>query len=596
MILYLEVSSNKIGILQQLNGEFMFEFGNSSYDNNIRSLIYGYSTVISDPNGQLVLDSTVVSNLSEALGAERTVGEGEDARTVQDKTFTFTLNSNLKWNDGTFVTADDYIFTLLWNASSQFAGAGASTTLGEFLVGYADYSGAEDATAVYFKGVKKLSDNVFSLTVDGENLPYFYELSTVLVTPYPMHVFAPQASIISDANGSKLSANAFDNLNTILGPNGYRFNPAVTCGPYKFVSFKNQVVVLQKNLLFAGDYTGQKPSIDNIIVKWINQDTDVDQVIAGAVDLVSGVIEGSKIEAAKESATVNPVSYLRNGYGQISFATDFGPTKDINVRTALAYLLNRQEFLTTILEGYGAVVNGEYGLSQWMYQEKQSEVESKLVNYTLNPAKANEYLDKTEYKFEKDGVTPFNASKATVGSGYYRYNAQKQVLQINHFGTTQNKVTDLIETQWKANTQLAGIKFTIEKGGFDALLTNYYFGYELKPEERKFHSFNLATGFTAIYDPYYSYHTDFLNTWMNSNQLSDPALDQLMESMRQLRPDQTEEFADIWLQYQIRWNQLLPNIPLYSNEYFDVVSKRVTGYEVTSLWEWGYALVYADVQ
>jgi peptide/nickel transport system substrate-binding protein len=66
--------------------------------------------------------------------------------------------------------------------------------------------------------------------------------------------------------------------------------------------------------------------------------------------------------------------------------------------------------------------------------------------------------------------------------------------------------------------------------------------------------------------------------------------------LRQLRPDQTTEFADLWLQYQIKWNELLPNIPLYSNEYFDVVSKRVTGYEVTSLWEWGYALLYADVQ
>lgn len=36
----------------------------------------------------------------------------------------------------------------------------------------------------------------------------------------------------------------------------------------------------------------------------------------------------------------------------------------------------------------------------------------KLNQYTLNVTKANEVLDKTDYKFEKDGKTPWSADKA----------------------------------------------------------------------------------------------------------------------------------------------------------------------------------------
>jgi peptide/nickel transport system substrate-binding protein len=309
--------------------------------------------------------------------------------------------------------------------------------------------------------------------------------------------------------------------------------------------------------------------------------------------LVAGVVQGAKIEKAKNSDQADYVSYKRNGYGMIAFANDFGPTANNKVRQALAYLIDRNTFLVNILGGYGALVNGEYGLSQWMYTTQAALVEEKLTNYTFNVEKANELLDATEWVFEADGVTPWDATKAA--DGYWRYNAAGEVLQINHLGTTNNPITDLIGTEWPMGLNQAGVKFTIEWQDFNALLNNYYYGYELPEGERKFHSFNLATGFTAVYDPYYSYHSDFLGTWQNATQTNDPLIDFLTEKMRFLDPEDKETYAAYWLEYQIRWNELLPVIPIYSNEYFDIFNVRVKGLATTPTYGWARAVLDVTV-
>ena len=312
-------------------------------------------------------------------------------------------------------------------------------------------------------------------------------------------------------------------------------------------------------------------------------DTDYEQVIAGEIDILPGVIEGTKIEAARSSGTVNLSSYLRNGYGLLAFACDFGPVADENVRWALAYLIDRNTVCDYVLGGYGGIVQAAYGYAQWMYEYAGEDLESELTAYNLNVEKANEYLDKTEWIYEADGVTPFDASKATADSGYYRHNAAGEKLTINHMGTDGNSVTDIIEIQYSANAPLAGIDFTVTKSDFNALLDNFYYGYELG-EDRYYHSFNLANNFDVYYDPYYSWHSDYAGTWQNSCQLVDDELDAAIIAMRTATTD--DEYVDAWLDFEIRWQQLMPEIPLYSNEYFDLTYMTVQGLETTPFASW----------
>lgn len=552
----------------EITGDFVAGFSSSSYDVWVRTLINGYETYSATPDNKFVLNKTVVKKVSTTEDADG------------NKTYTFDIHKDLKYNDGSKVTAEDYVFYFLWFASPLWTEAGASSTVGEGLIGYEAYLKGE---ADRFKGVKLLGNYKFSITIDKEELPYFYEVLYATAMPIPKHVWAPDATIDQNDDGAKLvSENLKDDFSRIASQE--RFNPTVTAGPYKFVSFGNGTVTVKANEHFKGTYEKKLPQLEYVIIRTIAQDTDVDQVILGDVDAVTGVIEGEKIEKAKAADTTDVNYYARNGFGGVFMHCDFGPTKDAKVRHALAYLIDRDEIIFNVLGGYGSVTNGYYGLAQWMYEDNKAKIDA-FPHFTRNIEKANQLLDETEWKYEADGTTPFDPKKAENGN-YYRYNQNKEMLAIHHFGTENNNVTDNVEIQFKANAHLAGIKWDIARGDFDALLKLYYYAFQLEPEERYYHTFNLATNFGAAFDPYYSFHSDWIGTWYNSEQLSDPELDEIMIKMRRLASTDLETFSKYWLEFQERWYELLPCIPLYSNEYYDVFRKEVKGFNTTPFADW----------
>lgn len=571
----IEASGTLVVGSPEISGNFVSGFGSSAYDVWVRDLINGYGTYAVTPGGDIVLDETVVKELKTELDDDG------------NKIYTFEIHKDLKWNDGEKITAKDYVASILWGANPLWTEAGASSSTGEGLVGYTAYLKGE---ADRFPGVKLISDYKFSVTIDKEELPYFYEILYASVGPLPVHSWCPGAEIDQNDDGAKLVKDDIEEEYVRIASQE-RYNPTVTCGPYKFISFGNSTVTVKVNEHFKGTYDGKLPQLEYVIIRSIPQDTDVDQCINGDVDAVTGVIEGEKIEKAKAAATTDVQFYARNGFGGVFIHCDFGPTADSNVRHALAYLIDRDEVISNVLGGYGSVTNGYYGLAQWMYEDNKAVIDA-FPHFTLNPARANEYLDKTEWKYERDGSTPFDAEKAKAG-GYFRYNSSGEKLAIHHFGTEDNVVTDNVEIQFKANAHLAGIDWDIAIGDFDALLDFYYYAYELEPSERYYHTFNLATNFGTAFDPYYEFHTDWLGTWYNSCQVNDAELDDIMIRLRGVDPAEKDTFSAIWLEFQQRWYDILPTIPLYSNEYYDVFRKEVKGFNTTPFVTW--AEVICDI-
>lgn len=567
----------------------MAGFGNSAYDVWVRDLIFSYGTYATTPLGEIVLNETVVKTVATATDT-----------TTGDKTYTFVLHEDLLWSDDQPIKARDYVFGILMSASKEWVSAGASSSAGDSLVGYADYRAGTTSADVRFKGVKLLGDYSFSVTISGTKLPYYYETVYASFGPMPMHVLAPAGtSIDSNADGAKVGAGNFALLADVAKIGGYRYAPTVTSGPYKFVSFVNQVVTLVKNDNFKGNYAGKTPTIQNIIIKRVNQTLDVDLVISGEIDLVTGVIEGSKIQAAQAAASTATQYYSRNGYGLVAMQAHFGPTMDYKVRQAIAYLTDRQYVTDVVLDGYGSIVYSEYGLAQWMYVQSEDWVDANINKYAFSVTQANAALDQSAYKFEANGTTPFDASKATAGSNYFRHNAAGEQLVIRHFGTENNEVTTSLQAKYEINMQLAGIKYDITIGDFATLLDHYYYSYELDLADKKYHIFNLATNFSVAYDPYYSWHSDWLGTWQNAHQLEDsptnPAaplatgektLDELTAALRTVEPGNTTAYLALWKEYQLRWNKLIPNVPLYSNQYYDVFDAKLKGVETTPFWNW----------
>ena len=66
--------------------------------------------------------------------------------------------------------------------------------------------------------------------------------------------------------------------------------------------------------------------------------------------------------------------------------------------------------------------------------------------------------------------------------------------------------------------------------------------------------------------------------------------------MKKIPSDDKEAWLDKWVEYQKRWNELLPNIPLYSDQYHDFYSNKIKGYEPDGLWAWESAILYSWIE
>lgn len=663
-----------VGATGQLNGHFISGFSNSSYDVWVRNLLYDYGTVATDQNGMFEFNKTV-------LDGDPEITKGEDG----SKTYTFKIKDGLKYNTGEAITAKDYVFDILFATSPEWAKVGASSSAYMDLLGYEAYNSGESKV---FQGVKLIDDMTFSVTINPEVLPYFYEKAVVAVGPSPMFRFAPGLDIGDDGQSLKLAdgteltdeqkktyidnlsveiknaeeaikaaeedykaeqqaakdkgepltaeddkaqadkvaklqekvdalkaqladfeaGNIADAASTLLlsgaydVKNTYRFAPDVTSGSYEFVQFENQSALLQLNKNYAGNFQGKKPTIPRVEVRYVNDKLSVDMVLNGEIDIAPGEIQGEKIEKAKANPDkAGMVDYKRNGYGQLSFHVDMEPVNHKEVRQAIAYLMDRNEFVQQILGGYGEVGQGEYGLSQWMYVAKGEEFLKKIEErdsvYNLDTDKANALLDQTDYKFEADGTTPWDKAKAAElaqkdgeNFNYWRYNSAKKPLSILHAAGSE-EVGNVIAGQLTPNGRLAGLQYIVKMIDFNTLLDNYYNESQTPAEERTYQAYSLATGFVPVFDPYYSYHSDLFGTWMNSNQVQDPVVDKIIMEMRQIDPEDTDKYAEKWVEYQLWWNDYLPNIPLYANQYFDIFSSRVEGLSTTPDWDWSMDIV-----
>jgi peptide/nickel transport system substrate-binding protein len=557
-----------VGYGAPADGEFIDGFGNSAYDLTIKTLLHDFNGPFYITEfGELDVNPTVLVDYSTSVD-----GDG-------NKTYSFIIHEDLLWSDGSQITASDYVASMLWAASPQWMEAGAYSAAGMELVGWEAYN---DGDVDYFAGVQLLGDFQFSLTIDAAELPYFGEYGFVSASPMPLHVWAPGISVISDANGASFSGDILDAATRITETE--RFAPTVVCGPYTFVSFSNNIVTLQRNPHFKGDHEGRKPTIEFIQQIEVSDATDVDQLFAGEVDYLPEEIMGGKIERVKAEPGFAAHSFLRNGYGVMNFSLDWGPTADQNVRWAIACLVDRNALLDQILFGYGGLIDTEAGEAQWMYQMKRAELQETLIPIALSVDRANGYLDRTEWVFEADGSTPFDASQANSDGTYLRHNAAGEVLTINH-AAANAEIGAVLEIEFLRNTPLAGINYNFDNPEFTVVLDQYYYAFELPDEERMYHTFSMGTGFGVPFDPYYSWHSDLNGTWMNPV-FSDEKMDELIINLRRTEPGDNATFLARWFDYVVYWNEILPAFPLYANEYFDLHSARVQGVNTNPFQSW----------
>lgn len=540
----------------------------SASDASIRTLLHDGGTLYLDDTGEMKINKTVIKEYERM--------EQEDG-SVQ---YSFILN-DLSWSDGEQITADDYIFAFLLAASPAFAQAGALDTSGESLAGYWDYY---DGVSDVFAGVTKLSDTSFALHIDAASLPYYWELALVNAIPYPMHALTQEGEhIVSDASGSFFDGDmekAVENFMTT-----YNETQSPNCGPYTLAAYENGQVTLKRNPSYMGDPEGNKPVIENIVVKEVFSDTAMDALLANEIHLLDPVMESDKIDAGRkgvEEGALQSVSYERNGYGIFSMKTDQGATSEVEVRRAIAFLLDREALVQDVIGGYGNVIDSDYALCQWMV--KESDDLQLPYTYALSIKKANEQLDASSYRYEADGTTLWDSTKAETG--YYRYNANKEMLSLRHLATDHNPVSDIIEAQLMKNAMQVGIAYQIDRVDDAALMDAYYFSSE-NGEPTTYNAFTLGTEYGMIPDPYFaSFACEYVNTSANPSNYCNTKMDELMSDLRHTDAKDKEGFKKAWKAYIAYFNEEVPQIPLYTSTYYSFASHELTGFAPNTYNNW----------
>ena len=657
-----------LGSSTELSGDFRWPgFGGSSAgasDQDIGRLTVGYSTMETNQGGAYVWNETVVKSHSET--------ENEDGT----YTVTIELNEGLTFSDGTPVTAANYVAGVLAFSTQVSVGAGHSGKSGQSLVGYNDfyaYTGEEGTGSKVFTGVRMLSDYSFSLTVSSDFYPYYFAYTYAAVSPDPLGlVLGEGVEVKDDGEGCYLSDNFYEKNGdeyvkaAEIAANRYDVTKYPFSGPYVISNWdaSTKECTMTINPEFKGNFEGQTPSIETIVYVKIIEETQLDQLKTGGVDVLSGITGGDSTKAALEvvdGENFAEVHYQRAGYGKIEFECDFGPTMFPEVRQAIAYLLNRTEFCQAFTGGYGVVVDGPYSPDFDMWRAVEDDIE--LIDYTFSPDNAKKVLEDGGWIYNSKGE-PFVEGAGGVDSVRYKKLTEEEAnaldiygndagnktfksvantdnityetveingeyympLAINWFGSTPNPVTDLLSTTLANSSDLASVGMVIRAtaGDFTTLLGNIYrdpsMGYAGTPI---YGMLNLATGWNnAVYD--YSFNWSLDPSWADysSNKVKDPydaafPYDQAAEKLTyeeamaasdgKLGMDylsmamvynatNEDEYNQWWMAYIERWNQLLPDIPLYSNYYYDVYNANIENFVTSPFFGPARAILYSNIK
>lgn len=572
-----------IGTDTDLESDFYdASYNNSATNYKLYDLLHGLGTVVSDKEGAYVYDPTVVKSHEEK--------ENEDGT----KTYTVTINDGLVWSDGTPITAKDYVFQLLLESSDEMNQVdGYPSQAGYSLVGYDDYFAGKTDT---FAGVHLVDEMTYSVTVKAEELPYHYDITYASAMPRPMHVIAPDCDVEETENGATITGDFTAELlqKTINDPDtGYRYNPKVTCGPYLFDSYdiasrQGTIVVNPK---YAGDYRGVKPVIEKIIIKTVKSDTMMNELASGSVDLLFQSSGADTINAGLDlvdEGKAQKNTFFRNGYGKIQFDCSQFPTDSQNVRQAIAYCLDRNEFARQYSGGYAAVVHSYYGLAQWEYQESKDWIDQNLETYEKNIDEAKKLLEADGWNKNKDG-----SAYSGTGTRYKEVDGELKPLVIEWANTDANPVSELLATMLPEAMAEAGMELKATTMDFPTLQNAI-----THSGDKIYNMYNLATGFALASSPWYYYSTD--PVWMqggyNSNWIADEELEAAAEALKPIAYEDNDAWLPAWQNFIKVWNEKLPDVPLYSDEYFDFYSTKLKGWESTSVWEWSRAVLDAWVE
>jgi peptide/nickel transport system substrate-binding protein len=275
--------------------------------------------------------------------------------------YEFKLREDVKFHDGTPLTAEDYVATFQRILDPETMSPVAGTTL------------------IGVGGVELVDDYTFRINMDMPNSTLLESLS------YPMY-FPPYPKAYIETGSEEDLA----------------WHP-VSVGPFKFVDYTvGDTLTLERNpeYTWGPEFTrGAAPYLDGIEIRILPDDvTAIASLEAGELD-VSSIKAANQVQQVEGTGLYDVYQYLNAGSNQITMNVSKPPFDDLKVRQAFYHATDRQAVLDVVDLGQGVLQNGPLSQTVFGYWEG---VEELAYDYDLEAAQ--QLMQEAGYTLNADGM------------------------------------------------------------------------------------------------------------------------------------------------------------------------------------------------
>jgi peptide/nickel transport system substrate-binding protein len=352
----------------------------------VSNLIYSQLVVPDDlmrPIPDLAISVPTLDNGEAVL-----VGDGVD----QHLETTFKLRQDVKFSDGTPLTADDVIFSWRLTLNPVWGGNAGNDLESK----YSDVVKTDDHTVV-FKMFSQAQANAAGMTDQkGPVLNPFYLFGL------PDAYIYPSKRMNSFVDGDPRNSPKLKDLQSSI----YSRDPVGT-GPYTLVTWDPGI---QMTFKARGDYFRGKPPIDNIVIRGFeaSKETLLAQLQSGDIQTIgSDTLNVSDVDSI---TAINGVkAFVRAGttIEHIDFNLDNPILADKIVRKAFAYAIDRQDLVNRVLSGQSSAAYSIVPPISPLFNPD-------TPKYAFNPEQAKSMLDSDGWIVGSDGIRAKNGQRLSL--------------------------------------------------------------------------------------------------------------------------------------------------------------------------------------
>ncbi|MBC7742213.1 MAG: peptide ABC transporter substrate-binding protein [Bdellovibrionaceae bacterium] len=463
-------------------------------------------------------------------GAAKIVDKGGKKKLVA----IWEILENANWGDGKPVICEDIIFSLKV-ASSPNVSVGEKETYTQIEKIEADPKNPKKCTFTYEKAKWD-----------------FYQLGTVWLLP----------SHLEEAVFKKFGAlkEGYEK-NSLYSKDPT--NPGLYNGPYVLTELQ-----LGDHVSFAPNtkFYGEAPKFKRIIVKLIpNSGTLEANLRSGTIDMISSL--GLALDQALafdkkvkgENLGYSVLFEPSATYEHIDLNLDNPILKDIRVRKALNYSINREELVNSLFEGkQNPAIHAVTPKDPWFTDDP-----TKVVIYKYSPREAERLLEEAGWKMGADGI---------------RTKGEKR-LSFTLMTTAGNKTRELVQVYLQNKWKQVGIEVVSRNEP-----ARVFFGETTK--KRKFDSMALFAWISSPENnPKSTFTTNNIptakNGWSGQNSMgwSNPKVDELLYSMDTVfEHAKRVEIIHKVLKY---YTEDVPVLPLYYRSDIAVIPTQLKNFRLT---------------